>query len=144
VNSIPSYNDLETSFLRQWGEKNYHLYYLTEFGALRKKTFESVLEFIQRFNKLYHKISAEVKPSQPATKVNFVGAFDFDSVLILREKRSTTLAGMQYDAIEIESNMMASGKLENKVEMGTREPRHFKEHARPSGSRKISSEEKNG
>jgi hypothetical protein len=56
VDSIPSYNDLETSFLRQWGEKKDHLYYLTEFGALRKKTSETVLEFIQIFNKLYHKI----------------------------------------------------------------------------------------
>jgi hypothetical protein len=31
VDSIPSYNDLETSFIRQWGEKKDHLYYLTEF-----------------------------------------------------------------------------------------------------------------
>jgi hypothetical protein len=46
IDSIPSYNDLETSLLRQWGEKKYHLYYLTKFGALRKKTSESVLEFI--------------------------------------------------------------------------------------------------
>jgi hypothetical protein len=49
---------------------------------------------------------------------------------------------MQDDAIEIESNMMASRKLKTKVEMGTREPRRFKEHAGPSGSGKISSEEK--
>jgi hypothetical protein len=142
VDSIPSYNDLETSFLRQWGEKKDHLYYLTEFRALRKKTSETVLEFIQIFNKLYHKIPTEVKPSQPAAKVTFAGAFDSDFALLLRERRSTTLAGMQDDAIEIESNMMASKKLKTKVEMGTREPRHFKEQAGPSGSGKISSEEK--
>jgi hypothetical protein len=33
----------------------------------------------------------------------------------LRERRDTTLVGMQDDAIEIESNMMASGKLKTKV-----------------------------
>jgi hypothetical protein len=36
---------------------------------------------------------------------------------------------MQDDAIEIESNMMESRKLKAKVEMGTREPKHFKEQA---------------
>jgi hypothetical protein len=136
VGSIPSYNDLETSFIRQWGEKKDHLYYLTEFGALRKKTSESILEFIQVFNKLYHKISIEAKPSQPAAKVTFAGAFDYDFALLLRERRRTTLAWMQDDAIEIESNMMEFRKLKTKVEMGTRETRHFKEHARPSESRK--------
>jgi hypothetical protein len=140
VGSIRSYDDLENAFLRQWGEKKDHLYYLTEFRALRKKTSESVLEFIQRFNKLYHKIPAEVKPSQPAAKVTFAGAFDSDFSLLLRERRSTTLSGMQDDAIEIESNMMASGKLKTKVEMGAREPRRFKEQAGPSGSGKSAEE----
>jgi hypothetical protein len=111
---------------------------------LRKKTFESVLEFIQIFNKRYHKISAEVTPSQLATKVTFAGAFDSDFTLLLRERRSTTLAGMQDDAIDIESNMMESRKLKSKFERGTREPMCFNEQAGPSGSRKKSSEEKNG
>jgi hypothetical protein len=131
---------LETSFIRQWGEKKYHIYYLTEFKALRKKTFESILEFIQIFNKLYHKIPVEDKPSQPAAKVTFVRAFDSDFALLLREQRSTTLVGMQYDAIEIESNMTTSRKLKTKFEMGTREPRHFKEHVGPSGSGKNAEE----
>jgi hypothetical protein len=70
-----------------------------EFGALRKNNYDLVLEFTQRFNKLYHKISAEVKPSQPATKVTFVGDFEPDFALLLRERRSSTLTGMQYDPI---------------------------------------------
>ena len=122
--------------------KKNHLYYLIEFGALRKKTFEWVLEFIQILNKIYHKITTEVKHSQPTAKVTFAGAFDSDFALLLRERRSTTLARMQDDAIEIESNMMASRKLKTKVDMGTREPRNFKEQAGPFGSGKISSEEK--
>jgi hypothetical protein len=107
---------------------------------LRNKTSELVLEFIQIFNNLYHKIPTEVKPSQLAAKVTFVGDFDSDFSLLLRERRSTILVGMQYDAIEIESNMMASEKLKTKVEMGTREPRLFKEHAGPSGSGKSAEE----
>jgi hypothetical protein len=84
VDSIPAYNDLETSFLRQWGEKKDNLYYLTKLRALRKKTSESLLEFIQIFNQLYHKISIKVKPSQSATKFTFAGAFDSDFALLLR------------------------------------------------------------
>jgi hypothetical protein len=41
---------------------------------------------------------------------------------------------MQDDVVEIESNMMASGKLKAKVEMGNRETRRFREQAGPSGS----------
>jgi hypothetical protein len=89
--SILSYDALEDAFLRQWGERKDHLYYLTEFGSLKKKNSETVIEFIQRFNKLYNKILAEVKPSQPATKVTFAGAFEPDFALLLRERRGDTL-----------------------------------------------------
>jgi hypothetical protein len=41
---------------------------------------------------------------------------------------------MQDDAMDIESNMMASSKLKTKIEMGNRETKHFKEQAGPSGS----------
>jgi hypothetical protein len=70
---------LEDAFLRQWGERKDHLYYLTEFGSLKKKSSETVMEFILRFNKLYNKIPAAVKPSEPSAKVTFAG----DSNLIL-------------------------------------------------------------
>jgi hypothetical protein len=93
------------------------LYYLTEFGSLKKKNSETVMEFIQRFNKLYNKIPAEVKPSQPAAKVTFARAFELDFALLLRERRGATLTRMQDDAVEIESNMMAFRKLKTKVEM---------------------------
>jgi hypothetical protein len=45
--SIPSYDELKNAFIRQWGERKDHLYYLTKFRALRKKNFESVLKFTQ-------------------------------------------------------------------------------------------------
>jgi hypothetical protein len=109
---------LEDAFLRQWGERKDHLYYLTEFGSLKKKNSEIVMEFIQRFNKLYNKIPAEVKPSQPAAKVTFVGAFEPDFALLLRERRGATLNRMQDEAVEIESNMMASGNLRARLETG--------------------------
>jgi hypothetical protein len=125
------------------GGEEGHLYYLTEFGALRKKNSESVLEFTQRFNKLYNKIPVEVKPSQPAAKVTFVGAFDHDFTLLLRERRSVDLTKMQDDALEIESNMMASGKLKAKIETGNKENRKFKEQGGSLGSGKSSGDKIN-
>jgi hypothetical protein len=85
--SILSYDALEDAFLRQWGERKGHLYYLTEFGSLRKKNSETIREFIQRFNKLYNKIPGQVKPSQPVAKVTFAGDFETDFKLLLRERR---------------------------------------------------------
>jgi hypothetical protein len=134
VGSILSYDALEDSFLRQRGERKNHLYYLTEFRSLKRNNSETVMEFIQRFNKLYNKIPAEVKPSQPAAKVTFVGAFKPDFSLLLRERRGATLTRMQNDSVEIKSNMMASGKLKAKLETGNRETRRFREQAGPSGS----------
>ena len=88
---IGSYDELENSFLRQWGERKDHLYYLTEFGALRKKNLETIIEFIQRFNKLYNKIPVEVKPSQPVAKVTFVGDFEPNFTLLFIERRVVEL-----------------------------------------------------
>jgi hypothetical protein len=48
-NSINSWDNLETVFLRQWGENKYHLYLLTKFENLKKKQNESVSYFIKRF-----------------------------------------------------------------------------------------------
>jgi hypothetical protein len=92
------------------------------------------MEFIQRFNKLYNKIPAEVKPSQPAAKVTFAESFEPDFALLLRERQGATLTRMQDDVVEIESNMMASGKLKSRIETGNRETRRFREQAGPLGS----------
>jgi hypothetical protein len=119
------------------------MYYLTEFGDLRKRNSKLVIEFNKRFKKLYHNIPTEVKPFQPTTKVTFIGAFEPDFSLLLRERRSVALEGMEDDTIEIESNMMASCKLKSKVEKGTKEPKRFREQVTPSGSRRSTEEKMN-
>jgi hypothetical protein len=132
---------LEDAFLRQWGERKDHVYYLTEFGSLKKKNSETVMEFILRFNKLYNKIPAVVKPSEPSAKVTFAGAFEPDFALLLRERRGATLNRMKDDVVEIESNMMASGKLKAKVETINRENRRYREPAGPSGSNRYTDDQ---
>jgi hypothetical protein len=54
--SIVRIEALDSAFLRQWGDRKDFMYYMTEFGSLKKMEGESVSEFSERFNKMYNKI----------------------------------------------------------------------------------------
>jgi hypothetical protein len=84
------------------------LYYISEFGNLRRENGESVSDFTKRFNMMFGKIPVEIKPTNASTKITYSSAFDPEFCLILREKRSATLALMQDVSLEVESNIMAS------------------------------------
>jgi hypothetical protein len=91
------------------------MYYMTEFGSLKKMEGESVSDFSKRFNKMYNKIPAEIKPSEASAQISYAGAFDPDFCLLLRERRATSLAQMQDTAVEVESNVLAADRLRNKA-----------------------------
>jgi hypothetical protein len=116
ANSITGIEQLDAAFLKYWGERRDLLYYMSEFGNLKRKDDESVSDFIKIFNKMFGKIPAEIKPSDASEKITFSAAFDAEFCLILRERRSTTLALMQDAALEVESNITASQKLKGRVE----------------------------
>jgi hypothetical protein len=90
------------------------MYYITEFGSLKRKEGESVSDFSKRFNKMYNKIPIEIKPTEASAKITYASAFDPDFFLLLRERRTTSLAHMQYETLEVESNIPAVGRLGNK------------------------------
>jgi hypothetical protein len=96
--SIDGIEALDSAFLRQWGDKKDFMYYMTEFGSLKRKEDESVSDFSKIFNKMYNKIPAKIKPSEASAKITYASAFDPDFCLLLRERRATTLAHMQ-DAV---------------------------------------------
>jgi ribonuclease HI len=116
ANSITGIEQLDAAFLKYWGERRDLLYYMSEFGNLKRKYDESVSDFIKRFNKMFGKIPAEIKPSDASAKITFSAAFDAEFCLILRERRSATLALMQDAALEVESNITASQKLKGRAE----------------------------
>jgi hypothetical protein len=116
ANSITGIEQLDAAFLKYWGERRDLLYYMSEFGNLKRKDDESVSDFIKRFNKMFGKIPAEIKPSDASAKITFSAAFDAEFCLILRERRSATLALMQDAALEVESNITASQKLKGRTE----------------------------
>jgi hypothetical protein len=113
--SIVEIEALDNSFLRQWGDKKYFMYYMTEFRSLKKKEGGYVFDFSKRFNKMYNKIPSEIKPTEASTKISYVNAFDSDLCLLLRERRATSLAQMKDEVVEVESNVLAVDRLRNKV-----------------------------
>ena len=64
----------------------------------------------------YDSIPTHVKPPLGATQLHYVDAFDSDFSLTLIERRSTSSTNMMNDAIEVEVNLMASGKMKQKTD----------------------------
>ena len=89
-NSITLIEELQDVFMRQWGDTKDHTYYITEFGALRRKKDETIGDFSKRFNKMYGRIPAEIKPSKTSSKITYANAFDHEFSLHLRESRPVT------------------------------------------------------
>jgi ribonuclease HI len=129
--SIAGIEALDNVFLRQWGDRKDYIYYMTEFGSLKKQEGESVSDFSKRFNKMYNKIPAEIKPLEASAQISYASAFDPDFCLVLRERRATSLAQMQDAAIEVESNMIAADRLRTRADTDRRKG---KSEASVSGS----------
>jgi len=106
LGSIARIEALDDSFLRQWGDKKYFLYYITEFGSLKRKEGESIFDFSKIFNKMYNKIPAEINPTESSVKIMYARAFDPNLFLLLRERRATSLAHMQNSAVEVQLNIL--------------------------------------
>ena len=76
--SIAYIEALDDAFLKQWGDKKFLLYYHTEFGNLKRENGEFLSDFNKRFNHMYSKIPAEVKPTTAFSKLTYASAFDSD------------------------------------------------------------------
>jgi hypothetical protein len=75
--------------LKHWGDRRDFLYYITEFGNLRKENGESVSDFTKRFNRMYSKIPAEIKPSDASAKITYANSFDFRILFVVERKKVT-------------------------------------------------------
>jgi hypothetical protein len=104
--SIDGIEALVDSFLRHWGDKKDFLYYITEFGSLKREEGEYVLDFSKIFNKMYTNIPTKIKPAKTSAKITNPSSFDPDFCLLLRERRATSLDHMQDASLEVESNIL--------------------------------------
>jgi hypothetical protein len=50
--SILGIEAMNDSFMRNWGDQKDFLYYITEFGSLKRKEGESMSDFSKRFDKM--------------------------------------------------------------------------------------------
>ena len=73
-------------------------------------------DFTKRFNRMYSKIPAEIKPTDTSAKITYANSFDSEFCLLLRERRSATLSLMQDVALEVESNILVAHKLKGNVD----------------------------
>jgi hypothetical protein len=105
---------LDDVFLRQWGDKKDFMFYIIEFGSLKRKEGESVSDFSKIFNKMYNNIPAKIKPTESSAKITYDSSFDPDFCLMLRERRDTSLAHVQDEALKLDSNMLAVDRFRSK------------------------------
>jgi hypothetical protein len=99
------------------------LYYITEFGSLKRKEGEFVSDFSKRFNKMYNKIPSEINPIETSTKITNANDFDPEFCLLLRERRCASLAHMKNETLDVESNIVAYDKLRGKSDREKRKNR---------------------
>lgn len=104
--SIAETEALDDVFLKHWGDKKDLIYYHTEFGNLQRENGEPLSDFNKRYNRMYSRIPAKVKPTPTSAKLTYANAFDSYFYLLLRERRCASLADMQDAALEVESNIM--------------------------------------
>jgi hypothetical protein len=99
--SITRIKELDDIFLKHWGDRRDFLYYIIEFGNLKKENSESVSDFTKRFNRMYSKIPAEIKPTETSAQITYANSFDSEFSFLLRERRSATLSLMQDVALKL-------------------------------------------
>ena len=87
-------------------------------------------------NVFNNSIHADIKPMVGAAKLHYADDFESDFALLLRERKSSSLPDMFKDALEVESNMMACGKMKHKIETNKRK---IREEIVPSTSATASS-----
>ena len=74
---------LDDVFLKHWGERRDHLYYIIEFSNLRRENGKSVSSFTKIFN-MYSKIPTEIEPTGTSTMITYANAFDSNFYPLLR------------------------------------------------------------
>jgi hypothetical protein len=65
--------------------------------------------------KVYNYIIDQINPPPQASQIHYVDAFRSEFSLLLRERRSTSLTDMLNDAIKVEYNLVALGKIKLQI-----------------------------
>ena len=66
--------------------------------------------------RVYNSIATDIKPLVGSVKLHYDDSFDGDFALLFRERKLASLPAMFQYALEVEADMMGSGKIKKKVE----------------------------
>ena len=87
--------------------------------------------------RVYISIPIDINPLLGATKIHYADVFDSDFALLLRERKYASLSSMfKYD-LEVEENLMASGKMKNRVEEDRRRQENQPSTSAPSSTSDV-------
>jgi hypothetical protein len=82
---------------------------------MKRKNDEIVTRFNRRFHSFYLNMSKDIQPFDVVSILFYTAAQYLDLAFYLRERKSLTLQRMFTDVEEIEDNLWACGKLQNRV-----------------------------
>jgi hypothetical protein len=108
VGSIGFWTELYHDFLKCWGENKSLDQYWFEFKALRRGEDEALVVFNRRFYSIYHSMPMDIRPIEIASMVYYIMAQHPELVLLLRERKSSSLRHIFEDVGEVEENIRAS------------------------------------
>ena len=114
-NSINGICAIEETFMKLWGDTKYYLYYITKFGALKRKLSESMEYFRKYSTRCIAKFLLRLNPHKHIPS-HFSNAFNAYFSLLLRERRVVTLANMQEASMKVDSNLKEANRLRDKLQ----------------------------
>jgi hypothetical protein len=83
---------------------------------------------------MYNKIPTDINPTETSSKITYASSFDPNFFLLLREIRATSLAHMQYVALEVESKILVVEKIRGNADKYRRKGRYEASTYGPSTS----------
>jgi hypothetical protein len=108
ADSIGSWTEFSNAFLKYWGKYKSLDSYLADFYALRREQSQTLHIFNRKFNRMYHDMPLEIRPSEKAAMIHYVMCLHSKLALLLLERESSSLTQLFGDAQEVEENIRAS------------------------------------
>jgi hypothetical protein len=108
ADSIGSWTEFSNAFLKYWGKYKSLDSYLADFYALKREQSQTLHIFNRKFNRMYHDMPLEIRPSEKAAMIHYVMCLHSKLALLLLERESSSLTQLFGDAQEVEENIRAS------------------------------------
>jgi len=103
--SISNPQQCSKLFLDRWMIKVSFLSLIQDYDELKRLQNESVQQFSDRFNQVYHSIPLNIRPPPDLALLQYPRAFDPEMEFRLRERCPSTLKQMQDVAVDVEANL---------------------------------------